>query len=405
MRNYCDDLDHPEEIITCSNGGYAIVGTAGEDQFPDGGDLLLVRIDDDGDQVWSYTYPHPGRQYGRSVVECPDGGFLICSGLQISDSNFDVWLVKIDANGSYVWDNNYGGTSYEYGRKILRCNEGGYAVSGASDNSSILLMRFDEDLNLLWKRDYGSVNHETFRDFVECDDGGFAVAGRIGNLEFDQSGLWIKGTQDILIIQTDSDGNQQWNKTYGGLDSEDMHTIIRCADGGYAIAGLTSPTPQYQLLYYYHYENWIMRLNSLGEIIWQKKYPTGENLVTFSSMIPYNDVGYALAGHAYHRHSPPNYIDIVLQSTDSAGIRLWNHTHYVGVYGSTRDIVQSSGGFIVTGYNKTSGPSTESRMFVLWFPDDTPAGIIPEGMESFVIVTIGLGIVVTIVVTLYKKRS
>jgi hypothetical protein len=404
MRNYGDDNDRPREIITCSDGGYAIVGTAGEDLYPDGGDVLLVRIDNEGSTLWNYSYPLPGRQGGSSVVECPDGGFLICSTLEISPSNRDVWLIKIDSNGQYLWELGYGGMTHEGGGKIIRCNDDGYAVAGVSANSSILLMRFDENLNLLWRRDFGSIEYESFRDFVECADGGFAIASKFSTLEYHDS-VWVSGTEDVLIIRTDEDGNQQWNKTYGGIDSEHVHTIIQCATGGFAVAGSTSPTPEYATLYYYHYENWILRLNASGDIIWQKKYPVGECLTSFASMVLCNDEGFALAGWA---NPTWNGTDIVVQRTDINGNQIWNRTHYVGVHGSVRDLVEDNGDLVVAGYNKTSGFVGESRMFVLWFPDDAPkngASTMSEGLESLVIVATGVGIGTITIIAFYKKES
>ncbi|MHA2141734.1 MAG: hypothetical protein ACXADC_14935 [Candidatus Thorarchaeota archaeon] len=406
MRNYGGYNDRPQQIITCSDGGYAIVGTAGEDLYPDGGDVLLLRIDNEGNLLWDYSFDLPGRQYGSSVVECPDGGFLICSTLEISSTNRDVWLIKIQSDGQYLWDDCYGGMNHEGGGKIIRCKDGGYAVAGSSASSSILLMRFDENLNLLWRRDFGGNETEFFKDFVESVDGGFAIVSKMSTLEYDDS-VWVSGTEDVLIIQTDEDGNQQWNKTYGGTDSEEVHTFVQCADGGFALAGSTYPTPEYRTLGYYHYENWILKVDSTGDILWQKKKPVGACLAYFNSMVLCADEGFALAGWAYHT-SAWNDSDIIVQRTDSNGNQIWNYTHYVGVYGSVRDMLEDNGELVIAGYNKTSGFVGESRMFVLWLPIDLPTtgtSLIPLRMEHIVLIVSGLGLGATLVVVFYMKRS
>ncbi len=400
MRKYGGFNDRPNEIITCSDGGYAIVGTAGEDLYPDGGDVLLLRLDNEGNMLWNYSCSLPGRQDGSSVVECPDGGFLICSTLKLSILNGDVWLTKLQSNGQYFWNCCYGGPTHEGGAKIIRCNDGGYAVGGVSANSSILLMRFDEDLNLLWRRDFGSIEYESFRDLIECDDGGFAIAAKYSTLVYDDFVL-VSGTVDVLIVRTDEDGYQQWNKTYGGSDSEEVHTIIQCSDGGFALAGSTSPTPEHATLYYYHYENWILRVNSAGDVLWQSKTPVDESLAYFPTMILYND-GFALAGQAYYM-SDYYDTDIVVQRTDIDGNQIWNRTHSVGLYGYARSLVEDNGALVVAGYNKTSGFIGESRMFVLWIPGTS---LVPLSTDDFVLgVASGLGISVAIVIVFYKKQS
>ena len=67
---------------------------------------------------------------------------------------------------------------------------------------------------------------------VQTSDGGYALAGITES--FDDGG------RDFWLVKTDSDGNMEWNKTYGGTKDDFAHSVVQTSDGGYAVAGSTS---------------------------------------------------------------------------------------------------------------------------------------------------------------------
>ena len=69
------------------------------------------------------------------------------------------------------------------------------------------------------------------RTIQQTEDGGYIIAGSIYSNE--------NNSQDVWLIKTDSQGTEEWNKTYGGIEWEYGHFVSQTTDGGYIITGST----------------------------------------------------------------------------------------------------------------------------------------------------------------------
>jgi len=82
-----------------------------------------------------------------------------------------------------------------------------------------------------WTRTYGGLGDDDAGSLIQTGDGGYAIAGGTNS-----SGA---GDMDFWLVKTDSDGNAQWNKTYGTTGEDIVDSVVQTGDGGYAIAGGT----------------------------------------------------------------------------------------------------------------------------------------------------------------------
>ena len=88
--------------------------------------MWLIRTDENGDTLWTKTYDKDGIEYGYSVKQTTDGGFVIgASTFPFGGSNRDLYLIKTDENGDTMWTRTYGGNNWEIGGYCQQTVEGG----------------------------------------------------------------------------------------------------------------------------------------------------------------------------------------------------------------------------------------------------------------------------------------
>ena len=118
------------EIGSAADGGYIMAGYT--DSYGAGlYDLYLVKTDSEGTAEWSRTYGGTGRDYGNSLVQTSDGGYLAAGyTLSYGAGGDDVWLVRTDADGNLEWQTTYGGSASDVGYAVAKTDDGGYAVAG-----------------------------------------------------------------------------------------------------------------------------------------------------------------------------------------------------------------------------------------------------------------------------------
>lgn len=135
--------------------------------------------------AWSKTYGGSGVDYATSVQQTSDGGYVL-AGVTYSAGNGlgDFWLVKTDSAGDKQWSRTYGGTGDDLVDYVQQTSDGGYVLAGCT-----------------WS--FGA------------------------------------GSNDFWLVKTDSSGNQQWNKTYGGAQDDWASSVQQTSDGGYILAGGT----------------------------------------------------------------------------------------------------------------------------------------------------------------------
>lgn len=82
-----------------------------------------------------------------------------------------------------------------------------------------------------WSRTCGRTHTDYAYALVQTVDGGYTLAGTTYSLG--------AGNGDVWLVKTDAAGNELWNKTYGGTNTEEAWALVRTVDGGYALAGMT----------------------------------------------------------------------------------------------------------------------------------------------------------------------
>jgi len=179
----------------------------------------------------------PESESGSSLIQTSDGGYAI-AGITTSfgAGRGDAYVVKLDANGNLLWTKTIGGESDDWGNSLIQTSDGGYVIAGytksfGAGDWDVYVVKLDANGNLQWTKTIGGPNYEEGRSLIQTSDGGYAIAGTTRS--FGAGGL------DVYVVKLDAHGNLQWTKTIGGPDREEGNSLIQTSDGGYAIAGKT----------------------------------------------------------------------------------------------------------------------------------------------------------------------
>ncbi|MFE3845535.1 hypothetical protein ACFL1L_01570 [Thermoplasmatota archaeon] len=245
------DFDSGSEVIQTKDGGYILVGqvnTSGGGL----GDVWIIKVDSDGNKLWDKSYGGKGHNYGDSIQQTPDGGYIILGSSWIPDetNSYDVWLIKTDSYGEMLWDRKYHGTDSDHGWSLQLTSEGDLIVLGMTNSGAgfadVWLFKADDTGKMLWDKTFGGDGQNRGYSVRQTSDGGFIVAGDTNK----------NRRMEALLIKTDSNGEMEWNKTYGGLGNDIFFSVRQTDDDGYILTGYES-TLRYSDL-------WLVKTDSEG---------------------------------------------------------------------------------------------------------------------------------------------
>jgi len=304
-----------------------------------------------GQTTFQKTYGGPTGDFGQSVQQTNDGGFIITGITELGAGPSDVYLVKTDSNGVLLWSKTFGGPGNESGYSVQQTNDGGFIITGNTDGFGaggswdVYLVKTDSNGVLQWSKTFGGTGSDEGYSVQQTNDGGFIIAGYTTSF----------GGGDVYLVKTFSDGTLQWTKTYGySLPSNDMgKSVQQTIDGGFIITGLTSKDES-------AFDVYLVKTDSVGTLLWAKTF--GDTLLDDigNSVIQTTDGGFIITGTKTHTVTDSlgtyYYGDVYLIKTASDGTMLWTKT-----YGGTRadegySVQQTNdGGFIISGFTQSFG--------------------------------------------------
>ena len=149
-----------------------------------------------------------------------------------------------------------------------------------------------------WQKCYGGKGRELFPSIITTRDGGYIFAGSSDSVSGDVTSVHTQGVHDFWIVKLDSAGNIQWQKSYGGSSPDYAYSIIQTSDNGYAVTGFTNSTDGDvpDGIGKGDGDVWIIKIDSIGKLLSEKCIGGTSNDVGGSSIIQTFDQGYAVVG-------------------------------------------------------------------------------------------------------------
>jgi hypothetical protein len=235
-------------------------------------DVVLIRTDSLGNELWFKTLGGAGQQQGWSVAVCDDGGFIVAA----LDGK-EVWIIRTDSTGTMLWERFYGSTVWgnAWPERILQTRDGGYifASGWGTDDFGIndwvyrpWIQKLDAQGDSLWSWFSNTNAYEGYEsyitDIIQQNDGSFIAVGQEPTVNPIDSSLQYK--KQGMILKLTSEGDSVWQHHYyhpQASNKDASHYLYRVRptpDGGYVAAGyLALPDTGTQ-------DSWVIKVDSNG---------------------------------------------------------------------------------------------------------------------------------------------
>jgi hypothetical protein len=256
-------------------------------------------------KTWDYRFGGTYPDEFTAFQQTRDGGFIL-AGYSNSGANgdksqptygdYDYWIVKLDPNGMRQWDADFGGNDFDELTAVTQTADGGYLLGGCSlsnasgvksqnnwdatgQTNDMWVVKTDSLGNMQWEKTFGGTEEDKLISLQQTTDGGYILGGFSNSPASGDKSQNIQGANDYWIIKTDALGNKLWDKDFGGLLQDNLRAVRQTSDKGYILGGLSdSPvTGDKTHPTYGVYDFWLIKTDSTGTFLWDKEYGGTDN--------------------------------------------------------------------------------------------------------------------------------
>jgi hypothetical protein len=358
-------------------------------------DYWVVKISSTGTKIWDKRFGGNDDDDFVSIEPTLDGGFILGGTSESAASgdktepNFgfrNIWVVKIDSNGTKQWDKRFGSNQSEYFGNVIQTADGGYMVAGSTQSltpsgnvsqptngyTDFWVLKLDSSGTILWDARYGGSGVDNLYSMQSTSDGGYILTGSSSSpISGDKTVGLVGGSSDfdVWMIKIDNAGIKQWDAGFGGDESEFWGEVIPTSDGGYiwmveSESGISGDKTHAAIG---DQDYWIIKVNSTGVKEWDATYgTTGWDYPTEILQTP--DGGYIVGGYTSSGISGDKtqasigFSDYWLLKISATGTKQWDAAFGGSSGDELHELIQTSdGGFMVGGLSRSSISGDKSQ--------------------------------------------
>jgi hypothetical protein len=229
-----------------SDGGYIIAGMSVQNG-------ILIKTDENGIQQWTKSFTFGSSRSFSCVRQAPDGGFIVTGAGWLSGNGEEVLLLKMDQAGNQLWLKSFSNSDADEGNSVECTSDGGYVIGGGT-SKDVLVIKTDATGNKQWSQVFplSSTIASSASAVNETKDGGFIV---VGSTNYSGS-----GKPDGFLIKLNKNGGRVWMKTYGGSNADIVNGGGQAFDGGYFFGGETLQPDGFG------FDGWLVKTDENGNV-------------------------------------------------------------------------------------------------------------------------------------------
>lgn len=260
-------IDRAFSVVQTKDGGYFVTGfldvTASNGEGNDDksknntkhgvGEFWGIKLDASGNKIWRRYFGGTNNDRSYDVLQTEDNGFLMIGSSESIDfdvtnskGSYDFWAVKVNSEGTKIWQKSYGGSEIDVAYAIASSGDGKYVIigdsrsndgdiSGAKGNADLWMIQIDGNGTVLWQKSIGGTQFDTGRGISKTQNKGFIITGNSRSNDMDLKEN--KGQSDILNVLIDNKGEVQWQSTAGGSLAEFGESCLETSDKKIIIVG------------------------------------------------------------------------------------------------------------------------------------------------------------------------
>jgi hypothetical protein len=240
---------------------------------------------------WETSFGGSGFEYmvgDKMIRQTPNGGYIVAGTTWGGNSGnvygyhntSDYWLAKVNSSGAFLWGHCYGGNGADECRGISLTSDHGFIIVGSSNSTDadvtgnhglndIWVVKTDSMGTIQWQKSIGGSADDTPWAICQATDNNYYILGQTNSTDGDVSG----GVSRCWIIRQNTIGNIIWEKGYGSLNhDEQMHSIEATSDGGCIAGGYAVSNNGDISGNHGGGDVWVVKIDSLHSIEWQKCY-------------------------------------------------------------------------------------------------------------------------------------
>ena len=284
---------------------------------------------------------------GAFILTTKDKGCIVTGYSEsYNDKDRNIYLIKIDENGKEEWNKTYGGNRKDEGKIVFQKDNNSYFILGTTNTyakniygANMWFIKVDQKGNEIWNTTYGGSRWDEGNSMTEDDNGNFLLVGSTSSYSKKDF------VNDAWVIKVNETGLELWNKTFGGMSFDEARSIVKTNDECYIIAGFTKSYGDGDS------DAWAIKVNSTGDELWNYTY--GFEYDDHFNQVIKTDDGFVFTGHT-EINGPGNWRGYIVK-TDSDGKKEWELIIDNNLVVGTSSVVETSNGFIATGYIGTYG--------------------------------------------------
>lgn len=227
-------------------------------------DVLLLKLDSQGGVLWSKRFGERYRDFGQRVAVDGRGHVLLLAEFTeevafggeplTSAGNRDLALVKLDADGEHLWSRRFGSPFNELGLGMAVDPAGNVALTGSFDNeitfggdkltsrgeSDVFVAKLTPDGEHLWSRSFGAAREDIGHGLATDKYGNVAVTGWFwSEVDFGGGALAAEGmNKDVFLLKLSAKGEHLWSRRFGAQDHDQGRGVAMTPDGVLAAIGI-----------------------------------------------------------------------------------------------------------------------------------------------------------------------
>jgi hypothetical protein len=320
------------------NGGSIFVfGNSNAGPFGDN-DISLSKLDRQGNEMWTHYYGTSFTENGFYLNTTADGNFVFVAEVQSASSLLDILIYKVDSAGSVIWNKTYATPVNETAKYIEQTSDGGYIIAGSQNDAlglnDILVLKLDSNGDYLWHQTLGRSEND-YGDMIHEINSGYILTG--------DTKSYGAGGYDVILYRLDLNGIETWSQPYGDSLQNGCQGLLLTADENYLSYGETEIAPSSAFDFY------LEKIDTNGLSMWKKTFG-GIGSDAIFSVINNGAGGYIFTGYSnsYNSSEP---LDLVIMNLDSMGNQIWVQTYGGSGIDIGYEIIKSvdNNGFILTG--------------------------------------------------------
>lgn len=312
--------------------GSSISGKNGNKEEKNKGDLdyWIWKLDEKGNALWQKSFGGSKSDRLQSIAITADGGFIL-GGSSASDAGLDkkenskglddFWIIKLNAKGEEMWQRTIGGNGMEELLSVFPTQDGGYILGGtSSSDAQQLTLEQTEDafgkkensrgnmdywvvkLNsqgiIQWQKTLGGQYEDRLKSILQTTDKGFLLGGYSNSPLSGDKTEASQGQGDYWVVKLDENGIEQWQRTLGGEQDDNLFAMVPTPEGGFLLGGhsFSQATGNKTCSNKEGADYWVIKLDGLGNTLWQKTYDFGKGDI-LTSLVSNPDGSFLIGGY------------------------------------------------------------------------------------------------------------